>query len=223
MSPWVRKIPWRRKWQPTPVFWPGKSHGQRSLVGYSPWGHKRIRHDLATKQQRRVNRDRLSRDQRCSALVGDSSRSPRNDRPLRLQSHLTDGLQRLIPLKGLSGQEPLQITWSSSPSGMDFKGSVFHFRNGAATRKLSPLSYKFLQMIGSSTELRRPPHASLVSSLSCLKLLVMEFPNPPPRSFFIDFLQPPGLFLRTCQVPLSMEFSRNQNTAVGCLSLLQDV
>ena len=34
----VRKIPWRRKWQPTPVFLPGKSHGQRSLVGYSPWG-----------------------------------------------------------------------------------------------------------------------------------------------------------------------------------------
>ena len=31
------KIPWRRKWQPTPVFLPGKSHGQRGLVGYSPW------------------------------------------------------------------------------------------------------------------------------------------------------------------------------------------
>ena len=37
---WVGKIPWRRKWQPTPVFWPGKSHGQRSLEGYSPWGRK---------------------------------------------------------------------------------------------------------------------------------------------------------------------------------------
>ena len=37
---WVRKILWRRKWQPTPVFLPGKSHGQRSLVGYSPWGRK---------------------------------------------------------------------------------------------------------------------------------------------------------------------------------------
>ena len=34
----VRKIPWRRKWQPTLVFLPGKSHGQRILVGYSPWG-----------------------------------------------------------------------------------------------------------------------------------------------------------------------------------------
>ena len=36
-DPWVGKIPWRRKWQPTPVFLPGKSHGQRSLAGYSPW------------------------------------------------------------------------------------------------------------------------------------------------------------------------------------------
>ena len=39
-NPWVWKIPWRRKWQPTPVFLPGQSHGQRSLVGYSPWGCK---------------------------------------------------------------------------------------------------------------------------------------------------------------------------------------
>ena len=37
---WVGKIPWRRKWQPTPVFLPGESHGQRSLAGYSPQGHK---------------------------------------------------------------------------------------------------------------------------------------------------------------------------------------
>ena len=51
-DPWVRKIPpWRRKWQHTAVFLPGKSHGQRSLVGYSPWGRKRVRHNLATKQQ----------------------------------------------------------------------------------------------------------------------------------------------------------------------------
>ena len=34
-NPWVRKIPWRRGWQPTPVFLPGESHGQKSLVGYT--------------------------------------------------------------------------------------------------------------------------------------------------------------------------------------------
>ncbi|XDA81174.1 hypothetical protein R6Z07F_011148 [Ovis aries] len=39
-NPWVGKIPWRRKWQPTPVLLPGKSHGRRSLAGYSPWGCK---------------------------------------------------------------------------------------------------------------------------------------------------------------------------------------
>ena len=37
-DPWVGKIPWRRAWQPTPVFLFGESHGQRSLVGYCPWG-----------------------------------------------------------------------------------------------------------------------------------------------------------------------------------------
>ena len=37
-----RKIPWKREWQPTPVFSPGESHGQRSLVGYNPWGHKEL-------------------------------------------------------------------------------------------------------------------------------------------------------------------------------------
>ena len=47
-NPWVRKIPWRRTWQPTPVFLPGKSHGQRSLaVCRGAMGSQRVRHDLA--------------------------------------------------------------------------------------------------------------------------------------------------------------------------------
>ena len=44
-DPWVGKIPWRRAWQPTPVFLPRKFLGQRSLVGYSPWGSQRSGHD----------------------------------------------------------------------------------------------------------------------------------------------------------------------------------
>ena len=48
-NPRVGKIPWRIKWQPIPVFLPGKSHGQRSLVGHSPWSRKIAGHDLATK------------------------------------------------------------------------------------------------------------------------------------------------------------------------------
>ena len=39
---WVRKIPWRRAWQPTPGFLPGESHGQRNLAGYSPWEPKEL-------------------------------------------------------------------------------------------------------------------------------------------------------------------------------------
>ena len=39
-DPWAGKIPWRRKWQPAPVFLPGKSHGQRILAGYKPWSHR---------------------------------------------------------------------------------------------------------------------------------------------------------------------------------------
>ena len=50
-DPWVGKIPWRREWHPTPVLLPGESHGQRSLVGYSPWGDKEY-DNLVTEQQR---------------------------------------------------------------------------------------------------------------------------------------------------------------------------
>ena len=47
--PWLGKISWRMKWQPTPVFLLGKSHGQRSLAGHGPWSHKRFAHDLVTR------------------------------------------------------------------------------------------------------------------------------------------------------------------------------
>ena len=44
---WIGKIPWRRKWQLSPVFFPGKFHGQRRQVDYSSWGCKRVKNDLA--------------------------------------------------------------------------------------------------------------------------------------------------------------------------------
>ena len=47
--PGLGKIPYRRKWQPTPIFLLGKSHGQRSLVSYNPWGCERVGHDLGAK------------------------------------------------------------------------------------------------------------------------------------------------------------------------------
>ena len=52
-DPWVGKILWSRKWQPTPVFLPGKFHGQKSLVGYSPWGCKEL--DITEHTCRQLN------------------------------------------------------------------------------------------------------------------------------------------------------------------------
>ena len=54
-NPWVGKIPWRRKWQHTPVFLPKYFHRQRRLAGYSPWSCERVGHDLATKQQKQTS------------------------------------------------------------------------------------------------------------------------------------------------------------------------
>ena len=52
-DPWVGKIPWEMKWQTTPVFLPGKFHGQRSLVDHSTWSCKRVRHNWASGQQQK--------------------------------------------------------------------------------------------------------------------------------------------------------------------------
>ena len=64
-DPCVRKIPWRREWQPTSVFLPGESHGQRSLVGYSPWG----RRESDTTERLNGNRIISNPGQRKSHLV----------------------------------------------------------------------------------------------------------------------------------------------------------
>ena len=56
-DPWVEKIPWRRKWQRSPVILPGKFHGQRSLVNYCPWGRKEVNkteHACASTKRRRA-------------------------------------------------------------------------------------------------------------------------------------------------------------------------
>ena len=67
-SPWVRKIPWRREWQPTPVFLPGESHGWRSLAGYSPWGYKES--DIIERLISRLM-STLPRIESCAAIASD--------------------------------------------------------------------------------------------------------------------------------------------------------
>ena len=57
-DPWVGKIPWRRERQPTPVFLPGESHGQRNLVSYSPWGPKES-HTIEATEHTGINRVKI--------------------------------------------------------------------------------------------------------------------------------------------------------------------
>ena len=67
-------MPWRRKWQSAPVFLPEKSHGQRSLAGYSPWDGKRVRHDLETAAA--AAKSRQSCPTLCDAIDGSPPGSP---------------------------------------------------------------------------------------------------------------------------------------------------
>ena len=64
-NPWVRKIPWRRKWQSILVFWPEKSHGQGSLEDYSPWNPKEL--DMT----RVTNTFRYTLSESCPWVLGD--------------------------------------------------------------------------------------------------------------------------------------------------------
>ena len=77
VNPWAGKIPWRRAWQPTPVFLPGESHGQRGLAGYSPQGRK---------ESDATERQNNKQQQRAPETTGGRVR-PRSQ-PSRLQAHL---------------------------------------------------------------------------------------------------------------------------------------
>ena len=68
-DPWVGKIPTRREWQPTPVFLPGESHGQRSLVDYSPWGHKESDTTEVTKHKQNPIRLQVLHSRACFHAV----------------------------------------------------------------------------------------------------------------------------------------------------------
>ena len=71
-DPWVGKIPLGRKWWPTPVFLPGKSHGQRSPAGYSPWSGERVRRDLVTKQQTEHIHNIITMENKLSQILWNS-------------------------------------------------------------------------------------------------------------------------------------------------------
>ena len=80
MDPWSGKIPWRRKWQPTPVFF-GKSNGQRSLAGYSPWGHKKSDTTEHTCTHTHTHTHQVSLEPRVSEQRGGRAGEPLPTKP----------------------------------------------------------------------------------------------------------------------------------------------
>jgi len=82
-SPWVGKISWRRKWQPTPVFLPGKSHGRRNLVGYRPWGCK----ESDTTERLHLHFHSPLKHEARSSVVRDLGKGEREVRDLRRQEN----------------------------------------------------------------------------------------------------------------------------------------
>ena len=72
-DPWVGNIPWRVAWQATPEFVPGESRGQRSLVGYTPWGHKELDTTKATEHGTHTHRSSLCV---CGRLVPGAYQNP---------------------------------------------------------------------------------------------------------------------------------------------------
>ena len=108
VDPWVGKIPWRKKWQLTPVFLPGKSHGQRILAGSSPWGHKRVRHDLEIKQQQTFSSvQSLSRVRLCDPMNGSTPGLPVNQQLSEFtQTHVRRDCDAIQPSHPLSSPSP---------------------------------------------------------------------------------------------------------------------
>ena len=84
-DPWVRKFPWRGEWQPTLVFLPGESYGQRSLVGYSPWGSKESdMTEQVTLSRAEVSKRIVGKVRRATMMCGSEKEA---------QSHKRLGLQ----------------------------------------------------------------------------------------------------------------------------------
>ena len=116
------KVPWRRGWQPTPVFLPGKSHGQGRLAGYSKWGCKRVRHDCGTTCL--LSLTFVAQTVVCQSPVGPVTGSWPRQSSERLEEHLQGGAA--IPMVEFK----VTAVYSGRPGGrQSFRG---HSGFGAA-------------------------------------------------------------------------------------------
>ena len=101
-DPWVRKFLWRRKWLPTSVFLPGEFYGQRSLVGYSPWGHK----ESDTTEQLTLSHFHKG-DTRV--VIAQREKLPLWDSPWNCkESDMTEQLNTAHDVWSLGGEDPLE-------------------------------------------------------------------------------------------------------------------
>ena len=176
-SPWVGKIPWRRKWQPTPVFSPGESHEQRSLAGCSLWGRMRVRlSDWVTEQQYRIqNRDNAMRHQMkyhedygsvCSLQYERSNVWKDPESPVFL-------LPSLPPLL-LAGMSPLHISTASPPFSFRFT----HPALALACFDLVSTRWPLLAGVGGEAQIACTSHFPFHPILSALQASTQS-----PRSF----------------------------------------
>ena len=120
-DPWDRKIPWRRKWQPTPVFLPGKSHRQRSLVGCSP-GSQRVGHDWEHSMRGLGRRKRNLENWRPDIIAKVFSIKPRKSwrQNKRIKTFMYFG-EKMIQL----WESQREITAHRSHSGLNYFTGIF--------------------------------------------------------------------------------------------------
>ena len=130
-NPWVRKIPWRRNWQLTPVFLPGKFHRQRSLVGYSPWGHK----ELDMTEQARTRSSFFHQAHIPCVLIPESKADfppKRHQIPTCLPGHhrrpqpLTSNTALVPPQPTTRGQRHLLVFSSDIPQALSLEPGTPH-------------------------------------------------------------------------------------------------
>ena len=178
-SLWVGKMPWRRAWQPTQVFLPRESHGQRSLVGYSPWGHKWLdtteaTSHLCTKQVEYL----FSSVQFSHSVVSDSLRDFPNSCPSSQWCHPT------ISFSVISFSSCLQFFLASESFLMSqFFTSVGQSIGASASASVLPMNIQDWSLLGltglislQSKGLSRvfSDHCSKASILQCSAFFIVQ-------------------------------------------------
>ena len=120
-NPWVGKIPWGRKWQPTPVFLPGESHGRRSLVGYNPRGAWWVTVHGVAKSPTRLSDFTDSLTNLTSLVAQRLKRLPAMRETWVQSLGRKDALEKELAIH--SSIRAWEIPWTEEPGGLQSMGS----------------------------------------------------------------------------------------------------